>query len=255
MALKRAVILPLAAVALAVGVSAQGLQTPRFVSPRLTAAELPPLPAPTVAGGGEVLIEAVVDRRGAITRPQVLRATPPYTQFVLDAITRWRFEPARDIDFKGLETTVEMPITVLAIYRPPVLLNAPTVGEPPKDLMKPSEDVAVATSAVAPLFPPNARDGGVVLYEIALDEGGRVTGTRDVVSAAGFEGVARSALAQFRFRAASYRARPVPATTYVVFGFRAPVGLVPPPPEPPKPFSPKPPSVSVPLRSVVSSFN
>jgi hypothetical protein len=238
--------LPVWAYALALVVSAQGLQAPRFIPPRLKSAELPPLPAPTVAGGGEVLIEAIVDRRGAMTRPVVSRATPPYTQLVLDAISRWQFEPARDIDYKGLETTVEMPVTVIAIYRPPILLNAPSIGEPPKDLVKVSGDVAVATSTAAPLYPPNALDGGVVLYEIALDESGRVTETRDMASTGGFQSAARDALAQFRFRPGSYRARPVPATTYVIFGFRVPVGLVPPTYTPPP--APLPPS------SGVSSF-
>jgi hypothetical protein len=218
--------LPFLAYALAaVVVSAQGMQAPRFVPPRLKAAQLPPLPAPTVAGGGEVLIEAIVDRRGAMTRPLVSRTTPPYTDLVLEAISHWQFEPAREIDYKGLETTVEMPVAVIAIYRPPILLNAPTIGEQPKNVMRVSGDVAVATATVMPLYPPNARDGGVVLYEIALDLGGRVTETREVESVEGFQSVARDALAQFRFRPGSYRARPVPSTTYVIFGFRTPVGL------------------------------
>jgi hypothetical protein len=224
-------------------VSAQGPQAQRFVPPRLRAAELPPLPAPTVAGGGEVLIEAVVDRRGILTHPLVSRATPPYTKLVLDAIARWQFEPARDTDYKGLETTVDMPVTVIAIYRAPVLLNAPTLGEPPKDLMKVSGDAAMATSTVVPLYPPDARDGGVLLYEITLDEGGRVTGTREVASVGGFQSTGRDALTQFRFRAGSYRARPVPATTYVIFGFRTPVGLGPGSPTPRPVASARPPSV------------
>jgi Gram-negative bacterial TonB protein C-terminal len=225
----RLVAVPVAALALAAVVSAQGVQKPRFAPPRLKTAELPPLPAPNVAGGGEVLIEATVDRRGAVIRPGILRATPPYTQFVLDAIAHWQFEPARDTDYKGFETTVDMPITVLAIYRPPVLLNTPTIGEPPKDLMKPSGDVAMATMTTAPSYPPNARDGGVVLYEVTLDETGRATETRDVATVGGFDSAARSALAQFQFRPGSYRARPVPTTTYVLFGFRPPIGLAAPP--------------------------
>jgi hypothetical protein len=236
-----------ATLALSSAIVAQTLQTPRFVPPRIKAAELPPLPAPTVAGGGEVLIEALVDGRGAITRPAVLRATPPYTQLVLDAMAHWQFEPARDIDYQGVEMTVEMPVTVIAIYRPPILMNAPTIGEPPKDLMKPSGDAAMATVTVPPNYPPDARDGGVVLFEIALDEGGRVTETRGVGSVGGFENAARAALSGFRFRAGSHRARPVPATTYVLFGFRTPVGLGPRPTIPPKP-----PRVSLQRPSVVS---
>ncbi len=240
---------------LSVALSAQALQAPRFNPQRLTAAVLPPLPGPHVTGGGEVLIEAIVDRRGLVTRPAVLRSTPPYTDLVLEAVARWRFEPARDVDYKGIETTVEVPVTVIAIYRPPVLMNAPTVGESPSDLMKASGDVAVATSTVAPLYPPNALDGGVTLFEIGLDEAGRATEMRDVQSMGGFESAARDALAQFQFRPATYRARPVPSATYVIFGFRTPVGLVPPPPG--KPGESKPdskPSVGSPRPAPVEAF-
>jgi Gram-negative bacterial TonB protein C-terminal len=235
----RLVAVPLAAVAIAAVVSAQGLQKPRFVPPRLEIVELPPMPAPNVAGGGEVLIEATVDRRGSVIRPGILRTTPPYTQFMLDAIARWQFDPARDTDYKGFETTVEMPITVRAIYRPPVLMNTPTIGEPPKDLMKPSGEVAMATATTAPLYPPNARDGGVLLYEMTLDESGRVTETRAVASVGGFDSAARAALAQFQFRPGQHRARPVPTTTYVLFGFRTPVGLNAPAPTPRAALSPQ----------------
>jgi hypothetical protein len=224
MALKHATALVLAALALAVPLAAQGTRVAYFVPPRLVNAELPPLPAPNIAGGGEVLIEGIVDRRGVLTRPMTLRATPPYTQFILDAIVRWRFEPARDIDYKGVETTVEMPVTIMAIYRPPVLMNTPTIGEPPKDLMKPSGDVAHPTATAMPNYPPLARDGGVVLFEVALNEAGSVTETRGVASLGGFESTSREALASWRFKGGLYRARPVPSTAYVLFGFRPPVG-------------------------------
>lgn len=225
--LKHAATGALAVIAFGAALAAQGSPGPRFTPPRLATAELPPLPSMSVVGGGEVLIEALIDRRGQISRPAVLRATPPFTQLVLDAIATWQFEPARDIDYRGAETTVEMPVTIMAIYRPPVLMNAPTIGEPPKDLIKPSGDVGVAVSTMSPLYPPTARDGGVVLYEITLDESGRIAQTRGVGSIGGFESAARDALAKFQFRPATFRARPVPTTTYVLFGFRPPIGLAP----------------------------
>src|SRR5687768_2874630 len=239
--------------------STASAQSAKFTPPRLLIAKLSELPPPTVAGGGEVLIEAIVDRGGKLTRPMFLRGTPPYVQIVLDAVATWQFEPARDVDYQGLETTVEMPITILAIYRPPVLANTPTIGEPPKDLMKGSGDAAMATVTAAPFYPPNVHDGGVVLFEVALDEGGRATETRTVAVTGGLESAARAALAQFRFRAGSFRARPVPATTYVLLGFRPPVftapgqvPVMPPvakppfppnfPPPPPADFKPPPPA-------------
>jgi len=234
-----------ASLALAVVVSTQGLQKPRFIPPHLKTAELPtlpPLPPPTVSGGGEVLIEALVDRRGTVLRPAIVRATPPYTQFVLDAIARWQFEPARDIDYKGLETVVDMPITVIALYRPPILMNAPTVGEAPRDWSRPSGDAPYPIATAMPNYPPQARVGGVVLFEVSLNEAGAVTDARAIGPTQGFESAAREALMSWRFTGGSYRARQVPSTAYVLFGFRPPVGL---PPLPPgevleDPFKPKP---------------
>ena len=220
-------------------------QALKFTPPRLLKAELSVLPAPTIAGGGEVLIEATVDRTGALTRPIILRGTPPYTQMVLDAALRWRFEPARVVGPDRVETTVEIPVAIGAVYRSPVLMNAPTIGEPPKDWSKPSGDVAYPTSMEMPNYPPQALDGGVVLLEVALNEAGGVTETRGIASTGGFESASREALARWRFRGASYRARPVPSTAYVLFGFRPPVaaGLSPPTSEPPfRPdFTPSPP--------------
>lgn len=240
----RVIRVALAALALS-SAAATYAQPLKFTPPRLLKAELPAIPAPTIVGGGEVLIEAIVDRTGRVTRPIVLRATPPYTQMVLDAAATWRFEPARTIGPDGVETAVEMPVAIAGVYRPPILMNAPTIGEPPKDWSKPSGDVAYPISTQMPNYPPQARDEGVVLFEVALNDAGAITEARSVASTGGFESAARDALAQFRFRPGSYRARPVPATTYVLFGFRAPVGLGPRPPIPPKPpvVSLRPPSV------------
>lgn len=217
----------------AAGVSAQ---RPAFTPPRLLKADLPPLPAPNIAGGGEVLIEAIVDRTGRLTRPSVLRGTPPYTRMVLEAVATWQFEAARVRGLDGTDTTVEMPVAIAAVYRPPVLSNTPTIGEPAKDWSKPSGDLAYPTSMAMPNYPPQARDGGVVLLEVVLNEAGAMTDTRGIASTGGFESASREALAQWRFKGGSYRARPVPATAYVLFGFRAPVVSSPqlPPPPPPK---------------------
>ena len=222
------------------GATAAYAQPLKFTPPRLLEAALPVLPSPTIAGGGEVLIEATVDRTGALIRPIVLRGTPPYTQRVLDAASSWRFEPASIVGPNGSDTPVEMPVAIGAVYRPPILMNAPTIGEPPKDWSKPSGDVAYPVSIEMPNYPPQARDGGVVLFEVALNEAGGVTEARGIASSGGFESASREALARWRFRGGSYRARPVPSTAYVLFGFRPSVGIAPPSAPKPTPPSPEP---------------
>jgi hypothetical protein len=235
----------LAMLALSVAVPTYA-QSPNFTPPRLLKAEVSALPAPITAGGGEVLIEATVDRSGALRQPIILRGTPPYVQIVLDAMSTWRFEPARTVGPDGVESTVAMQVAISGVYRPPVLMNTPTIGEPPRDWSKPSIEVAYPVAVEMPNYPPQVRDGGVVLLEVKVNEAGGVTETRDVASIGGFESASREALAKWRFRGASYRARPVPSTAYVLFGFRAPspAQLMPPPSEPsfapPKPPPPNP---------------
>lgn len=231
--------------ALALGVATPGYaQSETFIPARLLKAELATLPVTTTVGGGEVLIEAIVDRTGVLTRPIILRGTPPYTQLVFDAIGKWRFTPARTVGLDGVETTVEMPVSIGAAYRAPTLLNGPTLGEAPKEWSRPSVDVAYPLATALPNYPPEAREGGVVLLEVTVNEVGNVTETRSVASKGGYESVSRDALANWRFRGASHRARPVPSTAYVLFGFREPVGPVmlrPTPSQPPYPpaYEPK----------------
>jgi len=197
-------------------------QSELFSPPRLLRAELPAEPPSTVLGGGEVLIEFIVDQRGGVTHPQVIRSTTPYTQMVLAAIMRWRFEPAR-MGRGDTSRVIAAPVTVSAIYRPPTLLNGPAPGDPPNDLASPSADVAYPVAMVSPAYPPRALDGSVLLFEVALDSEGRLTDARGIVTDPAFESAARSALAAMRFRGATSGAHPVPSTTYVLFGFRPPV--------------------------------
>jgi hypothetical protein len=185
-----------------------------------------------VIGGGEVLIEFIVDQRGAVTRPVIIRSTPPYTQMVLDVIEDWRFEAARAVDERGVERPVEMPVTVSALYRPPTVYNGPTLGDSPREMARPSGDVAYPIAMVQPGFPPQALFGAVLLYEISLNEIGNMVEARGLTPGLGYESAARESLAKMRFRGATYRARSVPAVTYVLFGFRQPTTVGSPAPLP-----------------------
>jgi hypothetical protein len=222
-------------VALCAVVSTQPAAT--FSPPRILSAAVPDLPAPNVVGGGEVLIEATIDRNGGLARLVLLRSTPPYTDLVLSALSRWRFQPARASNGKDPEVAVEAPILIAAVYRPPTLFNSPTAGEPPKDLSAASGEVAFPAAMVPPVYPPNAAFPAVVLFEVVLDENGRIGEMLPVASDPGFEGAARDALMQWTFRPGLVRGRPGPATAYVIFGFRPPV-IVGQPPLPPKPPTP-----------------
>jgi outer membrane biosynthesis protein TonB len=211
-------------VAITATLFAQG--PPAYVPPRFLRGDLPPVSPPNVIAGGEVLIEAIVDQRGALTRPVVLRSTPPFTNMVLDAIGRWSFKPAEAPRPDNSVGPVEAAILIAAVYRPPQLTNGPTLGEPPKDISKPSTDVAYPVSVVTPSYPPQVASGlnaSVVLYEVSLDERGKITTARAVASDPGFDDASHDALMQWNFRPSTYRGRPAPAVAYVLFGFAVPV--------------------------------
>jgi TonB family protein len=218
-----------AALALPAALPAQ--QRPPFSPPRIVFADLPAPPPPMAVGGGEVLVEAIIDRSGTVTRPVLLRSTPPYAQMVLDAIARWRFQPARATGPDGVDASVEAPILIAAVYRPPTLLNGPTIGEPPKDVAVASRDVAYPAGLVTPAYPPNAltATAETLLFEILLDETGGITEVRPIASNPAFESAARDALMQMRFRPGLARGRSAPSTAYVLFGFRPPVVISTPP--------------------------
>ena len=155
------------AVSVAITATLSAQTPPAYVPPRFLRGDLPPVSPPNVVAGGEVLIEAIVDQRGALTRPIVLRSTPPFTNMVLDAVGRWNFKPAEALRPDSSVGPVEAAILIAAVYRPPQLANGPTLGEPPKDISKPSTDVAYPVSVVTPSYPPQAASGlnaSVVLY-------------------------------------------------------------------------------------------
>jgi Gram-negative bacterial TonB protein C-terminal len=230
----------LAVVALMVSSAPTAQQAFKFIPPRISNVVMPTDPPMTVPSGGEVLIEAIVSQSGALTRPVLLRSTPPYAQFMLEAIVRWRFLPARASSPNVPEAPVDAPVLIAAVYRPPTFYNNPTVGEAPKDLAAPSVGVAFPAALIAPPYPPNAANAATVfsvLFEVFIDQTGQMTEARPVATDPGFESAARDTLALWKFSPALFRGRPVATTAYVLFGLR-PIVVVPMAPEDPK--KPKP---------------
>jgi outer membrane biosynthesis protein TonB len=198
--------------------------TALFTPPRVVSGDPPALPAPTVVGGGEVLIEAMVDRSGVVKSAVLLRETPPYGQIVMDAISRWRFAPALAHGDNG-DQPVDAPVLIAALYRPPVFLNGPTLGTVPLDL-RASQNTPYPVMMPMPTFPPLALFGGVVILEASLDEAGITRSVRTIQSAPPFDSAAREAVSQWRFRGATFRSLPVPSRAYIVLGFTPPVVTV-----------------------------
>jgi hypothetical protein len=199
-----------------------------FTPPVLVSGAPSGLPGPNVVAGGQVLIEATVDTSGALVRPVVLRTTLPFTNMVLDAISRWRFAPAHGPDREGKDQLIESQILVGAAYRAPTLVNGPTLGTPPADVAGASVSAPYPVTTAVPVQPLRVISGGVVLMELSLDEAGATTLVRLVGGDSSFESAARDALSGWRFRGATVEGRPVPSKAYVVMGFPLPVVVIPP---------------------------
>ncbi len=122
---------------LAWSVALAAQQPATFIPPRILNAVLPAPPALTVAGGGEVLIEAIVDRSGARDASVLLGALRPMRSSCSMRYARWRFLAARASSAGTPEMPVDAPVLIAAVYRPPTMFPGTTVGEAPDDLATP----------------------------------------------------------------------------------------------------------------------
>jgi Gram-negative bacterial TonB protein C-terminal len=183
-------------------------------------------PPPTVAGGGEVLLEVSVDVEGAVFNTRVLRHTPPFTDLLRQAVRQWRFQPAVE-DGRAVPSR----LLVAGVFRPPTLIG-PAVGETPKDVAQPTADVPFPIEIVPPAFPPNVVIPGAGLtgldaqtvVEIGVAADGKVQVARVLrTTAAAFDSPSLDAAGRWRFRGAGRQ-----AFVYAVFGFRPPVVVGPP---------------------------
>jgi len=189
---------------------------------------LPPLPPPTVVGGGEVIVELDVTSAGAVRGAKALRTTPPFTAALIDATKTWRFTPAEvenenptpapgEPKWKAIDSTV----LVAAVFRAPALLG-PTLGDVPRDIGTESDTTPFPFSTTTPQFPPRARDGGIVMIETTIDMRGEPTNNRVLRSSPSFDEAALTALRQWRFRPARILGSTTPTLAYVILGFAQP---------------------------------
>jgi outer membrane biosynthesis protein TonB len=178
-----------------------------------------PISQPTLAvGGGEVLLELVVDAQGVVRDVQTLRATPPFTPLVLDAVRSWNFAPATIANPNEKPRAMESSVLVAGVFRPPAIYNQPGLGEVPKNLKKPSDRVPFPTEIIVPAYPLQALFDGIVLVELAVTPIGTVSEAKIIGAGSGFEQVSLEAVRGWRFTPAK-----TPSFAYVIFGFRQPV--------------------------------
>lgn len=190
----------------------------KFVPARALKTFLPISQPQLAVGGGEVLLELTLDVTGAIRDIQTLRATPPFTPLVVDAVRTWSFAPATTTNPNEKPRATESSVLVAGVFRPPAIYNQGSLGEPPKNLKKPSDRIPFPTQITMPGYPLQALFDGIVLVEASVTTGGTVSEARIIGPGSGFEQVSLEAIRAWRFTPTR-----TPAYVYVLFGFRQPV--------------------------------
>jgi TonB family protein len=200
----------------------------KFTPARFTSGGVPALPVLAV-GAGQVFVELDVAADGRVRTMSTLRATPPYTELVLNAVRGWRFQPAEELrrnearpDAPLSRGPVGAKVLVAAVFRAPTI-NVPTFGVLPQDVAFASADVAFPVTVAEPAHAPFAYDRGVVLLEAQLDPTGRVADVAVLRSAPPYDAVARAVVETWSFRPARVRGTPVSTFVYILLGFPVPV--------------------------------
>jgi protein TonB len=183
----------------------------------------PEQPLAAIAGG-EVVLAITVAESGQVSGVRTLRASPPFTELLVQAVQQWRFTPALATGAEATARPVPAEVLVAAAFRPPTLYNLPESGaavvvpSPTGGTVPP-----VPTRTALPPYPPQALEDGIVVVEATLDAEGAIQETTIVGGRDGFQAAAIDAAVQWRFQPSLREGRPVPSFAYLVFGFRQPV--------------------------------
>ena len=202
---------------------APAAQQPLPTAPRLRAGSQAPIASPLVTGGGEVALDVTVGTGGRVTKVDVLRATPPYTDLVSSAVKGWQFESAVAA-VEGKLQPAEGHVLVVAVYRPPQVYAGPALGTGSAVVGEPSPELPQPGALTMPAaYPPRATRDGTVLIEIELTAAAMPTAHRVMTPPSAFDGPALDTVRGWRF---GFPTQPTGATqlfAYALVGFREPI--------------------------------
>ncbi len=189
--------------------------------PRVVSQAKPIYPFAQVANGlkGEVRLEFVVDRTGKVVNPVVVQSSnPAFDQPAIDALLKWKFEPAR-VDGRAVNTKMAVPIIFeIDGGGGREAFTVESAGRKAQERLP--EELRYDTppkprGTIIPVYPYGLlRDdrAGKATVAFVVDAGGEVVETKVVAASDPEFGLALAAAVEtFRFDPALKDGRPVPA--------------------------------------------
>ena len=186
-----------------------------YTPPEIENAPPPAHPVQTVVGG-EVALEAQVDRRGNIERLRLLLGRPPFAQSATQAVSHWRFVPAS----RGAPTEAKVGIFVL--FRRRAIFTA---GPPKHHYEWPlpeDERAALPTDISYPRYPINTVAEGVVILQLLIAPSGAIENMIVIRDIPPLSDAAQAAVREWKFSPARSGGQPIPGTTVVAISFLRP---------------------------------
>jgi TonB family protein len=190
---------------------------------RLRGSAAAPLAPPMTVGGGEVVLDVTVAANGSVAKVQPIRATPPYTELLVNAVGSWGFVPARAVT-EGELQPAESHVLVVAVYRPPQVYAAPALGVETKTVGELAPELpAPAPLSMPPSYPPQATRDGAVVIELELSMAGVIGGAKVISRPSAFDSAALATVRSWRFDVPRNPKGAESIFVYAVVGFREPI--------------------------------
>lgn len=195
-------------------------------------------PYPASLFGGEVVLDAEVNRNGTLSDVKVVSGQQPFLKQALDAARTWTFIPSNSVEHTA-ETRIAIAFQFPQPYVPP---RRPTVQHFGQDSSMSSGGNAASRAASGdasgdasafvltsyePDYPVASNaDGSVILYE-TIDHDGHIASVRALTGAEPLRSAVLAAANEWQFAPAKRNGNAIDSAAIVVVTFRQPLSSAP----------------------------
>ncbi len=191
-------------------------------------------PYPAALFGGEVLLDAAIDRNGTLSDVKVLHGDQPFLKQTLDAVRTWTFVPPTQAE-RADGTRIAIAFQFSQPYAPP---RQPTVQHFDQESAPSAvrivarkdathDSAAFVLTSHEPNYPAASNaDGSVILYE-SIDRDGNIRDVRALSGAEPLRSAAIAAAKEWQFAPAKRDGNAVDSAAIVVVTFRQPLNGAP----------------------------